>query len=112
MGVAGDEIQEALEAMAAWIERRKLDGKWNLEIARIVARVQMGLWACAHDRPGSLVIRKLAEDVADLERAVAVAPFTKSIWRAGPSRPELVLRQRAAVAIEMRRRGASVAFTS
>jgi hypothetical protein len=76
MGVAGDEIQEALEAMAAWIERRKLDGKWNLEIARIVARVQMGLWACAHDRPArSLVIRRLAEDVAHLERAVAGRPF-------------------------------------
>jgi hypothetical protein len=76
MGVARDEIQEVLEAMAAWVERRKLDGKWNLEIARIVARVQMGLWACAHDRPArSLVIRRLAEDVADLERAVAGRPF-------------------------------------
>jgi len=76
MVVARDEIQEVLEAMAAWIERRKLNGKWNLEIARIVARVQMGLWACAHDRPArSLVIRTLAEDVADLERAVAHRPF-------------------------------------
>ena len=76
MVAARDEIQEVLEAMAAWIERRKLNGKWNLEIARIVARVQMGLWACAHDGPArSLVIRTLSEDVADLERAVAHRPF-------------------------------------
>jgi hypothetical protein len=72
MVVARDEIQEIVEAMAAWIERRKLDGKLNLEIARIVTRVQMGLWECADDRR-SLVVRTLAEDVADLERAVARA---------------------------------------
>jgi hypothetical protein len=76
MVVARDEIQEVLEAMTAWIERRKLDGKWNLEIARSAARVQTGLWACAHDRPArSLVMRTLAEDVADLERAVAHRPL-------------------------------------
>src|SRR5262245_27938952 len=76
MIVARDEIEKVLEALAAWIERRKLDGRWNLEIARSVARVQMGLWACAHDRPArSLVMRPLAEDVADLERAVAHRPF-------------------------------------
>src|SRR5262245_24281147 len=76
MVVARDEIQEVLEAMATWIERHKLDGKWKLEIARSVARVQMGLWACAHDRAArSLVIRTLAEDVANLERAVASRPF-------------------------------------
>jgi Tfp pilus assembly pilus retraction ATPase PilT len=80
----GDEIQEVLEAMSAWIERRKHEGKWNLEIARSVARVQMGLWECAHDRPArSLVMRTLAEDVANLERALVPRPFTKSIWRAG-----------------------------
>jgi len=87
MVVARDEIQEVLEAMAAWIERRKLNGKWNLEIARIVARVQMGLWACANDRPArSLVIRTLAEDVADLERAVAGRPFHE-VYLARRSQP-------------------------
>jgi hypothetical protein len=84
MVVARDEIQKVLEAITAWIERRKFDGKWNLEIAWSVARVQMGLWACAHDTPArSLVMRTLAEDVANLERALAHRPFTKSIWRAG-----------------------------
>jgi hypothetical protein len=73
--------------MAAWIERRKLDGRWNLEIARSVARVQMGLWACAHGRPArSLVIRTLAEDVADLERAIAGRPFHE-VYLARWSRP-------------------------
>jgi hypothetical protein len=87
MVVGRDEIQEVLEAMAAWIERRKLDGRWNLEIARSVARVQKGLWACAHDRPArSLVIRTLAEDVADLERAIAGRPFHE-VYLARWSRP-------------------------
>jgi hypothetical protein len=55
-----------------WRRRRELAGALSPDAMRAVQRVELGLWSWKNNRPApAALVRGLAEDVAELERALA-----------------------------------------